>query len=354
MYKIAIQPDDSLLGSGKRQSFSKRWIEVVQDKGHIAHLVDAYSPAFFAQLEGCHAFMWWFPQMPGRGNWAKRLMLALDHALDIPLFPNRQSVWHFDDKIAQTYLLQAAGIPSPRTWVFWHKKDALSFCRTAQYPLVIKLAAGVMSRNVNLLHNVSEAEYWINRLFGAGLFSMEHPLNLARKRIRDSFRLLAKGLPPRPARRADLQTNYLLVQEFLPGNDFDTRVVVIGNRAFGFRRWNRPGDFRASGSGRLDRDPEQVEPDALRLAFRAARTLRTQSLSVDVLRRDGEPLLSEISYYYERFGAAGCPGHWELRGSDKLEWVEGQMAPEDAIIEDFLQLVGSRYENAAAARNLKA
>lgn len=31
----------------------------------------------------------------------------------------------------------------------------------------------------------------------------------------------------------------------------DTRVTVIGHCAFGYRRYNRPGDFRASGSGRL-------------------------------------------------------------------------------------------------------
>jgi hypothetical protein len=354
MYKIAIHPDNSLLGSGKRQSFSKRWAEMLGERGHVAHMVDAYSPDFFDQLDGCHAFMWWFPQMPGRGNWAKKLMLALDQALDIPLFPNRQSVWHFDDKIAQSYLLRAAGIPTPQTWVFWRYKDAIDFCRAARYPLVIKLASGIMARNVRMLRNFSEARYWINRLFGPGVFSLEHPVNTARKRARDYLRMLGKGLLLRPGRRADLHTNYLLIQEFLPGNDFDTRVVVIGNRVYGFRRWNRPDDFRASGSGRLDRNPEEVAPDALRLAFRAAHALQTESLSVDVLRRDGEPLISEISYYYERYGSAGCPGHWEVRGSGEMEWVEGPLPPEDAIMEDFLQLVGRRCENAVAARNILA
>jgi hypothetical protein len=348
-YTIAIHPDNSLLGSGKRQSFSKRWSEMLSDRGHAVKMVDAYSQNFFTQLGGCHAFMWWFQQMPGRGNWPKKLMLALDQAMDIPLFPNRQSVWHFDDKIAQNYLLQAAGIPTPRTWVFWRRHHAIDFCRAARYPLVLKLTAGIMSRNVKLLHNFSEAEHWVNRLFGPGVYSLEHPFNTASKRVRDALRLLRKGRAPRPARRTDLQSNYLLIQEYLPGNDFDTRVVVIGNRAFGFRRWNRPGDFRASGSGNIDRDPEQVKTDALRLAVHVARTLGTQSLAVDVMRRDDQPVVVEVSYYYERFGTAGCPGHWEMRGPDRLEWVEGQMSPEDAILIDFIALVESRFKNASSA-----
>jgi hypothetical protein len=134
----------------------------------------------------------------------------------------------------------------------------------------------------------------------------------------------------------------MLVQEFLPGNDFDTRITVIGERAFAFRRHNRPGDFRASGSGRIDWDLSAIAPDALRLAFRTARTLHTQSLAVDVLRRDGEPVIGEISYYYEGWAVASCPGHWTLAGTcdaGELSCISGPMLPEDAILEDFLHLV---------------
>jgi glutathione synthase/RimK-type ligase-like ATP-grasp enzyme len=308
-------------------------------QGHAAEVVDAYCPDFFKQLDGCHGFMWWFPQMPGSNSWPKRLILALDHARNLPLFPNRQTIWHFEDKIAQHYLLQAAGIPYPQTWVLWGYNAAMRFAQTARYPLVMKLATGIMSQNVRLVRNAAEARSWINRLFGAGLFRLEHPLRSAARHLRDRGHLLVKGHLRRLARDAVLQTNYLLVQEFLPGNDFDTRITVIGHRAFGFRRWNRPGDFRASGSGRIDHRPEPIALDAVRLAFQVAHTLGTQSLAVDVLRRDGEPVLNEISYYYEGWAVTECPGHWEWRGADQLEWVEGRMRPEDAILEDFLALV---------------
>lgn len=50
------------------------------------------------------------------------------------------------------------------------------------------------------------------------------------------------------------EKKYILFQEYLPDNEFDTRVTVIGNRAFAFRRFNRKKDFKASGSGEIDYD----------------------------------------------------------------------------------------------------
>jgi hypothetical protein len=71
-------------------------------------------------------------------------------------------------------------------------------------------------------------------------------------------------------------------------------------------------------------------------------------LAVDVLRRQGKPVISEISYYYEGWAVAACPGHWKLRGAKELEWVKDQTPPEDAILEDFLRLVGSRFTSVKA------
>ena len=131
----------------------------------------------------------------------------------------------------------------------------------------------------------------------------------------------------------------------MPGNRYDTRVTVIGDRAFVFRRFNRPDDFRASGSGRIDWDREQVDEASVRLAFRAARCLRTQSLAVDLLQHDGRALLAEISYTYASWAVRDCPGHWVLRGdadSGSLTWSEGSMHPEDAIFDDFVASLSSR------------
>ena len=219
--------------------------------------------------------MWWFAHLPYPRNFAKRCVQAVEHGLRIPVFPSYRTIWHFDDKIAQQYLLEAAGIPVPSTHVFWTEKSARSFCTDARYPVVIKLTSGITSENVAMLQRREDAEYWIARLFRGGAVSLRRdgfvprPKTIAR-RLLHAGRLVLTGAMPPVGERTDLQKGYLLVQEFLEGNAFDTRITVIGDRAFAFRRFNRPKDFRASGSGLIDWDPAGIEEDAVRLAFRVA------------------------------------------------------------------------------------
>ena len=315
----------------------------MRQAGHEPRPIDANQPDFFERVRECDAVMWWYAHLPFPRNFARRVVSAVEHGMGIPVFPSWKTVWHFDDKVGQYYLLRAAGIPTAPTNVFWYRRAAIEYCRAATYPLVLKLAGGITSENVRLLAGFAEAQYWIARMFDSGATSLEPPEvgpRAAVGRMRESLRHLIKGVPPPGSDRSDLQRGYLLVQEFLPGNDFDTRVTVIGNRAFGFRRMNRPGDFRASGSGRIDFDPAKVDPQIVRLAFRAQRALGSQSLAIDGMYWQGRPVIVEISYYYEGWALAECPGHWELDGNPedgRLEWVPGSVRPDDAILDDFLE-----------------
>jgi len=359
VYRIAIQPDNQYLMSGRYQSFSDRWVSLLRQQGHEAVLVDANEPEFFEKVGRCDGFMWWFAHLPFPRNFARRVVAAVEHGMGIPVFPTWKTVWHFDDKVGQYYLLNAAGIPTAPTRVFWYRQAAMKFCREAKYPLVMKLAGGITSENVRMVKDAREAEYWVGRMFDSGLVAMQKPsiggLAGARKRLKDSLRLLVKGVQPLPSLRYEVQRGYALVQEFLPGNEFDTRVTVIGNRAFGFRRMNRPGDFRASGSGRIDFDPTKIDREIVRLAFAARRKLDSQSLAIDGMYRDGKPVIVEISYYYEGWAVAQCPGHWELDddpAASGLKWVEGQLEPADAILEDFLGGLGGVARPVKAAAGL--
>lgn len=349
---FAIQSDDQLLSSGRYQSFSRTWHGTLTEAGHEVRLVDAFGRELFHDLKGCDGFMWWFAHLPLPRNFAKRLLPAVEHGLGIPVFPSWRTIWHFDDKLAQQYLLEAAGIPVPETYIFWRAHDARAFLATARYPLVIKLASGITSENVALLHSAEEGRYWVQRLFWNGAVTLRReglnvPAQEMRRRLAGAARLALSGTPPALGERTDLQKGYLLLQEFLDGNAFDTRITVIGDRAFGFRRFNRPDDFRASGSGRIDWDPAPIAEDGVRMAFQVARTLGTQSVAVDVLRRNGQPVINEISYYYEGWAIADCPGHWKLEAgqpptTQPLTWVPGHVKPEDAILEDFTRDVLGR------------
>jgi hypothetical protein len=340
---IAVQPDDQLLTSGRTQSFSKRWIARLPELGHQVKVVDLFQPDPLEQLAGCDGLMWWFAHMPFPRNYGKRVMAALNHGRGFPTFPSYRTSWHFDDKVAQHYLMRAAGLPMPDTWVFWRREDAKAFCRTARFPLVLKLAGGIISENVRLLRSRRQANHWIAELFGPGVTSLQWPsfkdLRSTAATVLSTFHR-ALTAQPLPSRRTELQRGYFLVQEFLERNDHDTRAVAIGNRAWVYRRLNRPDDFRASGSGLRDPERSRIDLDMVRLAFTVAKSLGTQSVAVDGMYRGSERVLTEISYYYEGWILfEECQGHWVLHGTPetgRLEWVNQQLRPEDAILEDFL------------------
>jgi len=335
--------------NGERQSFSARWTARAAEAGVNVRTANVYSPDFFEQLSGCAGFMWRFGYSPTPRLFAKRLLPAIEHGLGIPVFPSIETEWHFEDKIAQTYLLQAAGLPTPTTWVFWDRTSAVDFCRSATYPLVLKLTSGYRSSNVRLLKSFDDASYWIAELFGPGVTGLEPPASTwrdARHRAKGAVRHL-RGKPVyEDLEYSELQHGYFYVQEFVPGNEYDTRVTVIGDRAFAYRRFNRPEDFRASGSGRFDWDADQIDEESIRLAFRVARHLRTQSIAVDLLQHGKRKVLTEISYTYASFPVRGCPGHWVLPAdtdvAGKLSWIPGNMYAEDAIFDDFIARLRSR------------
>lgn len=344
--RIAIQHDQNVLHNGERQSYSTRWTHLAEQYGATAVPVDAFSQDAIAQISTCDGFMWRYDPSALPRLYADRLLYAVEEGLRVPVFPSSKSRWHFEDKIGQYYFLSAAGIPIPATKVFWTRQQAEQFCDTANYPFVLKLSTGDKSANVRLVRNRDEALYYTDQLFNWGTTSLGYePASKTRlflRRLRAAGEIIKRRNPFGLTPHLELQYGYFFAQEFLPGNDFDMRVTVIGDRAFVFRRFNRPNDFRASGSGRIDWDPSQIGEDALRLAYRVSRQLGAQTVAVDILRRDGELVIVELTLAYASFAVRDCPGHWVLRGepaSGTLEWVEGPLEPADAIFMDFVAAI---------------
>jgi len=48
---------------------------------------------------------------------SRRLLPVLERELGLVIYPDQNTCWHFDDKIAQAYLFKVHGIPTPETLV---------------------------------------------------------------------------------------------------------------------------------------------------------------------------------------------------------------------------------------------
>ncbi len=346
--RIAVFQDEAI----GEPSWAERLGQRLTEGGAEVVPIQILDQATLGVLREADGFMWRFTHGPRSQGPAKPFLSAVETALGLPVWPNAVTRWHYDDKVAQAWTLQMLGAPVPETRVFYVRRDALQWARTARYPWVFKLSGGASSQSVCLVESAEAATRLIERAFARGL-SGQHDLAAIGRGVHDPLWRCLADMPWNLAREAahtlrygrvhvfepreepnwPLQSRSALFQEYVPGNEFDHRITVIGDRAFGYRRFNRPNDFRASGSGRRDVDPEKINAEAIRVALQISRALGFQCMAYDfVLAPDGSCRLLEMSYTFVADYVHQCPGYWDR----DLAWHAGPQWPQDLIADDFL------------------
>ena len=314
------------------------------DKGTPFRRVNCLATDVISQCEGLDVLLWhWSQNSPAELLVARQIIASLERK-GIGVFPNVKTCWHFDDKVAQKYLLEAIGAPLIPTWVFTNKVDALRWIEGTTWPKVFKLRCGAGSSNVRLVHSRDVAAALCRQAFGRGVPAVAGYLTDMQTRLRktkDAHHFLERlARAPRSLlnvlalrREMHRERGYIYFQEFLPDNAFDTRITIIGDRAFGFIRANRPNDFRASGSGSIDYERGKIDMRCIDIAFKVADRIGSQSLAFDFLFNPQlEPLIGEISYCYMSSAVHACEGYWDHQGA----WHPGHTWPEEAILKDIL------------------
>jgi len=323
--------------------FHPRWKQYCEARDIPYRLVDCYASDVIAQLDGCSGLLWHHEQSnPKDVLIAKAVLFALEHA-GKSVFPDFRTAWHFDDKIAQKYLFESLAIPAVPSYVFVDRKEALSWISKAKYPLVFKLRRGAASSGVRLVHDEAQARRLVLRAFGRG-FSLYDPFESLRERIRkyhqglDSGFSIIKGLarfvyPPRYTKVLGNESGYAYFQDFVPDNQSDIRVLVVERRAFGVRRSNRPGDFRASGSGIRSYDPGDIPISCIQSAFDISKKIGSACVALDfVIDCSGIPRVIEMSYGSPVDFYDDCGGYWDTQ----LRWQDTSVSPHGLMVESII------------------
>ncbi len=358
--KIAIHKD-----ANPPTSFGEKWASCLAQSGVEVKRVNLRLPDALDQVRGCQGVMWHWEYMPHERQVAQSILRAIEQYLRIPVFPDYNTCWHYDDKIAQFYIFKALKLPTPRTWVFWDREPAEAWARSAGYPKIFKLRTGSSSANVHMVNSADEALRIIDLMFGPGVYprgfkKVKHEIDLVPNdksrfaaltaRLRQALRLIVKAEFPERF-WWQVEKNYVYFQDFISANSGDTRITVIGNRAFGLRRFNRPDDFRASGSKHFDFDTSQIPVECVRLAHRISAALRVQSMAYDFLmNQSGDPVLGEMSYIYSGAALEKCTGYW----TPDLAWTPGAMKPEAAHVEDFLARIRGPRPSGGDSEDIRA
>lgn len=324
-------------------SFSERWINYCK-KNHIHYeLIDPRSNTIIQDLKDFDVFLWhWHPAISNEFLFARQLIKSIEK-LGVLVFPNSDTCWHFDDKVAQKYLLESINAPLIPSYVFYDKNEALNWLKDTSYPIVFKLRGGAESINVKLVKNNKEGVKLVNIAFGKG-FSSLNRIEMFNRRIMlykqnkatyfDILKSIARiFIPTKFEKIAGRQKGYILFQKFLHDNASDTRVFVVDNKAFALKRLVKKNDFRASGSNNPIYDHSVIDLRCIKIAFETIQKLKAQCLAFDfIFDNNNIPLIIEISYgspekFYDR-----CEGFWD----ENLKWHKGQFVVQDLIINSLI------------------
>lgn len=253
----------------------------------------------------------------------------LEHDLGKLVVPNVATTWHFENKIAQHFVFEQHGVPTPRTTASSDYEDALRRLRAETFPIVVKEAHGAGSSHVHLVRSVAESERLVEARFAQHLWLAA--CAGAKSRVRAVLanchrrwfwhKVLANV-------RGQERFPSIYWQRFVPGNDGDLRIAVIGDRyAYWFRRQNREGDFRASGSGRI-RYEGDAPMDAIDYCIKLNARLGFDSMAYDLLLDGARFLICEMSFGYLDTAPYNAEGYFERR-EGVYEFVQGHYWPEE-------------------------
>lgn len=327
--RIAVVP----YGENRQIYDCRNWQSLFDSEGILVKEVKGFSRSLFDDLSDCDGFIWHVS--PGEKDHASRVIHLVENYADIPVFPSSRTLAHYQDKIFQYYLFSILGINTPDTQIGFSERDSARLVENAHFPIVFKLITGSQSENVRLIGDRRSANRMIRRMFNEGMVRADRD-GAKLKNLLYKLYAIAKG------RIDEWQKGYFYFQEFLDGNAFDTRVTMIGNRAFASRRFNREGDFRASGSAKIDCNPESIDPLIIEKSFEIHEKIGAQAVAFDFLYKGEEPVLVELSFRFGPLSVKNCAGYWRrdtTKVSGSITWVDGQVNPGRAILEDFIEEV---------------
>ncbi len=320
--------------------FHPRWRSYCEANNIQFKLVNCYANDVIEQLSDCDALLWHHSQgNPKDILIAKQILFALEHT-GFTVFPDFRTTWHFDDKVGQKYLLERIGAPMVPSYVFFDKKEAFQWAEKTDFPKVFKLRGGAGSANVKLIRTHQQGRKLINKAFGSGFSNYQGWDNLKERWRKyrlgkaDSWEVVKGWIrlihPPAYSKVSGKEVGYVYFQDFIEGNESDTRIIVIGEKAFGLKRYVREGDFRASGSGSFGYERELFDERCVEIAFQVTHQLQLQVGVFDfVFDKDNNPLIIEISYGYTAPPYDHCPGYWDK----DMNWHVGQFNHEGWMVD---------------------
>lgn len=325
------------------------WEEYCQQNCIEYDLIDIMAVNSIDVLKNYNVLLWHFGQYNYAEMLEARSILYCAKKMGLKVFPDFNESWHFDDKVAEMYALQAVNAPIPQSYVFYDWKTLSEWVevKKPQFPLVGKLRTGSGSHNVKLLKSDRQLKKYARRMFGKGYNPAPSLIYKTTSNVRSShdwatFKAKAKRIPEflrvlAGAKKFPHEKGYVYLQEFIPNDGFDMKVVVVGDKLSGVYRPIRSHDFRASGGGECLYDKDLFTNDIIQSAFSVYDRLGFQCIGFDYVvdKRTGKGIIVEMSYGFSHTAVLGLGGYFDRN----CQWHEEPLNAPQELLKNILDHV---------------
>lgn len=259
--------------------------------------------------------IWRCSSDPASLHIAKNKIFFLEKIMKKFCYPSFYDVWTYEEKINIHYLYQYYQLPEIPTIITNLKEEALSIAKKSKYPIVSKISTGSSSFGVEKINSRIKAKQLIKKVFSYSGRKTYWPYQR--------------------------QKDYIYFQKYVAGATYDLRVIVIGKFLFGYYRFPKKGDFRASGSGIYEK--KAIPERALELAYKVREKFKVTSLATDMIcDEEKEFQLIESSIFIgidscEQLAINGVSGYYERLDEGIYLFREGKFWIQELALREVLE-----------------
>ncbi len=260
----------------------------------------------------------------------------IEKHLKIPVYPNFDETYIYENKNNMAYWLSAYNIPHAKTKVFYKKSEAKDFIKSADYPIVFKTKMGAQGTGVKFIKNKFQGKRIINKTFTKlNLFAKGY----TRWQKIVKFNKIKFYLPI----TKDKQIGHVMFQEKLPIKH-EWRMIKIGESYFGHQKLIGKNQ-KHSGSNLVAwiRPPEEL----LNFVKFVCDTGNFNSMNIDVFElENGEYYVNELQTIFGSHNPSqmyidGIPGRFIFANNKWIfeKGVFNKNASMNLRVENFVNIL---------------
>ena len=244
---------------------------------------------------------------PGSISYFKQLcderLYVINNILKKKIYPTYEEILIYENKRMLAYWLAANNVPHAKTWIFYHKEEAIQFVKNCTFPLVAKTSIGAGGSGVIIFKKKEKVIQYIEKAFSDEGISRKwgpnfRKINLLKRLIKRLINIpeTVKYFQKKHlCATIDPQRRFVIFQDYIK-SDAEWRCVRIGDSFFAHKKNHTFGELM-SGTSKVQW--EKPSEELLNFVKNVTDKRNFLCQSIDLFEyRDGKLLVNEIQCFW--------------------------------------------------------